>query len=958
MATEWISPTWRMPENSNQSKVDNYSLDFAGSAKIEYATPVDLGVVSTFSFWMNIDTGTTGALFGNTLLGTYEYIVYYSGSAFYFKIAGAYADFPNAATAISTGQWHHVAFVRPSENEVKCYIDSVLTDTITSWTGTPGSNPIKFDLIGSRPGGGLAYSGKMGQIAGFDSILTSDQITALYNSGTPVNPMALTPLPTSYYPLGGGSTGSASTLTVPNEAVPDATVFDFDGSSDYIDLDPGVMKTFSTDNVSISAWLKADALGTYNYVYADGHTSGNKAVSLAYASVRGGLEFTVGNTTVARASGVAINTGEWYHVVCTYAAGGDLKFYLNGNTTPAATATFSGALDLAGHTVSSIGRSNIHSNYYWDGEISNVQVWNAELGTADVTTLYNNGVPLLTGTQPESASLKGWWRMNIDTSTWDGTNWEIGDARSSYTSSINTTSRAFRTSTTALSDFMGSSVTNFTWSMWVRNTSGDTGSSSLVSWSYPGSSSYKDGIHQWYGNLALFGTAANKILFGSINDGLWKHVLIAVDLTAGATWDDCVKCFINGQPRAMTSSTGTPPTSMDWTAGGSNQRDIGVGVGYVVSHSFHGDISNYTLYNSTLGQTEATDLYNNGTPVTTAVGSPTAWWKINNLTTGLEDVSGNSYNIEQWGTTQVVVDGLVSAVNGETSGMTTANLVTSDLTRSIPYSSYSMTFDGTADYISVSDVSNIATNTQGSISFWINFAGDSSTRYAFSVSDTNADTFLTIGIDSSENLDIILREVTTPNLWRLQTTGNPIVLDTWHHICLTQNGTACEVYVDGAKPTQSGAGTEWLNDLSGLDLLTIGALYKNSALVNPIEGNISNVSVFNTALSEDQIITIYNGGVPNSISSLSPINWWSLSGDSYFDGSNFICPDLGSGGNNGTSTGMGGTELVGDGPGSTSNGVATNMDIPGNLKGNAPNSISNSFSVNMTAIDRVASVPG
>ena len=32
MATQWISPTWRMPENSNQSKVDNYSLDFDGAA--------------------------------------------------------------------------------------------------------------------------------------------------------------------------------------------------------------------------------------------------------------------------------------------------------------------------------------------------------------------------------------------------------------------------------------------------------------------------------------------------------------------------------------------------------------------------------------------------------------------------------------------------------------------------------------------------------------------------------------------------------------------------------------------------------------------------------------------------------------------------------------------------------------------------------------------------------------
>ena len=31
MATKWISPTWRMPEESNQSKFENYSLDFDGA---------------------------------------------------------------------------------------------------------------------------------------------------------------------------------------------------------------------------------------------------------------------------------------------------------------------------------------------------------------------------------------------------------------------------------------------------------------------------------------------------------------------------------------------------------------------------------------------------------------------------------------------------------------------------------------------------------------------------------------------------------------------------------------------------------------------------------------------------------------------------------------------------------------------------------------------------------------
>jgi hypothetical protein len=41
MATEWISPTWRMPEESNQSKFENYSLEFNGTDEI-----ISCGVIS------------------------------------------------------------------------------------------------------------------------------------------------------------------------------------------------------------------------------------------------------------------------------------------------------------------------------------------------------------------------------------------------------------------------------------------------------------------------------------------------------------------------------------------------------------------------------------------------------------------------------------------------------------------------------------------------------------------------------------------------------------------------------------------------------------------------------------------------------------------------------------------------------------------------------------------------
>ena len=46
MATEWISPTWRMPENNNQSKVDNYSIDEIYNATSSGKT-ADLSTMAT-----------------------------------------------------------------------------------------------------------------------------------------------------------------------------------------------------------------------------------------------------------------------------------------------------------------------------------------------------------------------------------------------------------------------------------------------------------------------------------------------------------------------------------------------------------------------------------------------------------------------------------------------------------------------------------------------------------------------------------------------------------------------------------------------------------------------------------------------------------------------------------------------------------------------------------------------
>ena len=173
----------------------------------------------------------------------------------------------------------------------------------------------------------------------------------------------------------------------------------------------------------------------------------------------------------------------------------------------------------------------------------------------------------------------------------------------------------------------------------------------------------------------------------------------------------------------------------------------------------------------------------------------------------------------------------------------------------------------------------------------------------------------------------------------------------WHHFALTNDGTKAQYYWDGSPITTTGVNTKGLDNLTN-GLIIGDNITQNNAAFN---GHISNVAFWSSSLTEDQILTIYNGGVPNSISSLSPNGWWSLSGDSYYNGSKWTCPDL-SGSNNAEGD-METDSLEGNGPGSEANGVATNMNIPLSLKGNAPNSNANAFSVNMNFEDKTNDVP-
>jgi len=223
--------------------------------------------------------------------------------------------------------------------------------------------------------------------------------------------------------------------------------------------------------------------------------------------------------------------------------------------------------------------------------------------------------------------------------------------------------------------------------------------------------------------------------------------------------------------------------------------------------------------------------------------------------------------------------------------MTTANLVTSDLTRSIPYSSYSMEFDGTSDYIDFGNVLDQTGATAFSVSAWVKITATASNTIVAKMNSTSYDGYQ-FYINAANKLKFLLNDTGDLAL----NGGTALSTDIWYHVVLIYDGdvtgAGTKIYLNGQAETITVTAGPFSGSATNSDNFYIGG-----RPLDDIAGNLSNVAFWNSAISENQVLTIYNGGVPNDISSLSPVSWWSLAGDSYYNGSNWICPDLGSGGN-------------------------------------------------------------
>jgi len=948
MATKWISPTWRMPEESNQSKLDNYSLDFDGSSEF-INCGVNNSLVSTTNFtvsgWFNFNSTTSNkALFsyGGATNTQYSFALQTQLNKLRFYFAFFLNDDGNryveSSISLSTSTWYHIAVTYDGNetgntNRAKIYVDGVNVTTTGSGTinSTTTASSGSFNIGRWDISSGRFFDGKMNQLSIFDYTLSENQIKYLYNNNAggstpnPQNPMAIPGnSPIAYYDLGGSSTGDAATsspntLTVPNSSLPSATVFNFvRANSDRI---TGNLENLGTE-MTISLWAKcpSSTSGTSNNAFFSYGLSAFLLRNNSLFMYRGaGTQYSYTNT----AASTSFRDGNWHHILI-YRNGDTAQFYLDGATVTT-TNLGTGSNDFNFKSLSKDAAGWSGSNN-WDGDMSNLVIWKSDQ-TSELSNIYNNGVPA----ESYNNAPFIWWKMNADTSNWNGSNWEIGNSTANYSTALD-----FDGSTSFITYNRTPSIStsNVTISGWFK-TNTTSGLQGIVG------SGGNDGMPIWLvnGKLAYYqwtsgGWGTNMIYSSVLNANQWYHF--------AATWDKPTTTrvlYLNGQPVL----TNTTTTDLVWT------NNYGY-LGRYSSYEFNGQISNIQIYNSTLPATGANSietLYNNGTPLETAIDTSNlyAWWKLDNTT--ITDSSGNGNTGTNNGATQV--SSLVSTLNGLSEGMTTANLVGSDLTRSIPYSSYSIEFNGTDDYATFSNFNLLNGLNTFSISFWANFN-------TVALNDTLLMHNALSGIRAyAANNKMTFKWLSSDNTnVQVQSDNTISPTNSWTHYACTYDNTDFKLYENGVLVKTTNQPSKTYKSDNGQNLLIGRYWYSLSSL---FDGLLSNLSIFNRALSEDGILRIYNGGSPSDLTSLNSTGWWSLGADSYFNGSDWIYPDLSTNSNNGTSSGMGGSELIGDGPGSESNGIATSMNMPENLQGEAPNSNANAFSANMIATNRVLDIP-
>ena len=501
---------------------------------------------------------------------------------------------------------------------------------------------------------------------------------------------------------------------------------------------------------------------------------------------------------------------------------------------------------------------------------------------------------------------------------WRLPNNENKDKQSNYSMDFDSASSDYIAATISALD----NATALTFSGWFKKTINNVvGFESFVS------STDRIILYWWSDNNVYWSVrngSASSTASGVLTIYDWNHIVGTFD---GAT--NTIKLYINGS--LVDTETGQPSLT---SANLSNNFHIGLSNGNTYNN---GQIDGVSIFDYALSQSQVTTLYGSSS---TGIGNPMS----------LSPKPVAYYPL-----------GDQDAFNGANYLVPNIAAEEDDGDIAVSYSPYALDFDSaSSDYIDCGTGlgNSLGTVTSLSVSVWIKTSHTPLNEFPFYIGNFSN----SYGAFNIYTINSAVQIMLNNNAYSVAVQN--VNLNDWKNIIFVYDGSNENnsfIYINGQQQNTSGSGTfpSSLN-LSGLKTL-IGAGYNTPY---SFDGQISNASIWNAALTSSQVTEIYNEGVPSNLNNHSAysnlVSWWQLGNNTSWVDPYWIALDE-KGTNNGQSQNVAapnnmGEDAIVDGVGSYANGLSSGMGGD-EVIGDAPYSTANALSVNMDVEDRVTDVP-
>ena len=603
---------------------------------------------------------------------------------------------------------------------------------------------------------------------------------------------------------------------------------EFNGSSSKITVPLSKSDISGTNGaVSVSWWMNAasDHLGFIFEGNADQaymiHTNTSGVIRVGLAS--SDLRFDASS---------AYTVGEWTHFVATF-TDTEIKLYKNGNSTAIGSDTHTSSVTIPDFSTAAIGfRDYGASENNFNGKLDQVRIFNKELSSDEVGTLYNESACTHTATTdtvgfPLSASsnLLAYYKLDGSTKDEDGNTHYGTPTNITYEFGKYGTAAVFNGSSSYID--VGSSIGNlmtsgFTVSLWVNTDSSDNDGHSPLS--------FMDNI--W---INIFLNSGNVVYARIVDSSASTRAVTSTDTLINNGWNHIVFKGDNGEVELYLNNVSQGTETWNGTNYDRNNNNVFGQYGQLnVGRWFEGKLDQVRIYDKALSSDEVGELYAEKQAYITkdaknpfADGDEVAFYKFENNA----DDEHDSYDGTDSNVTYTSGSGLFGTYAAEFNGSSSVIDVTATGTTPIDFSSSDFTFSA---WINCDDVTS----------------DDRTIISKYGGSNNAASSFIFDINDNDQKLRLITIGGTTS--YGLPRTTSTIPTGEWLHVVVTRGDSTIKFYINGALDS-SHSSTNSINS-GGTTDITIG---RRGGTSKYFDGEIEQLRIFDRALDGDEVFKLY-----------------------------------------------------------------------------------------------------